>query len=395
MSMSKKLVEWQQANLLTAQQVDAIRHYEDNQPGATAFLWRYGLLGLGLLTIAIGLVAIVASNWNGIPAALKLGVHVTLNLGIAGLMYHWWQQGRAAEWRFEAILIVKSVLVLTLMALIGQIMHTQSLLEDTLLLWWGLITPMLVWLGRYRITYLLWTILTITVTCMNISYDYQSLYLFGVLIGMVQLYTLLPLFATWRINKPSWAEWGRKNALAISIVAVNMMLIFPFGYLHDVMYDTTAYRYLHARTAQSSTFQLYGWEIALVCNAVMTILIMAFRFKTVSPVTLFAKSDMAVRIVSANLLVILILCVLPEWFGWFMLYWLAVGYTGLRHDNRRVVSLAITALAARIIIVYFELTQSLMTTGILMILSGIGVLYMVKTYPRWRTAILSVTKGVR
>lgn len=59
MYLARKLAEWQEAGLLSADAAAAILAHETRQSRPYAL---YILGGLGALTIALGLVAIVASN---------------------------------------------------------------------------------------------------------------------------------------------------------------------------------------------------------------------------------------------------------------------------------------------------------------------------------------------
>lgn len=385
MNILKKLTEWQNVGLLTAEQRSAIVTYEDAQPSAAKFLWRYGLLGLGLLAILIGCIAIVASNWNIIPAFAKLGLHLVLNMGVAGYLYREWSQGRAQTWRFEAVLLLKSVLVITLMALWGQILQTQAPLGDTLLLWWVLITPMLVIFGRYRASFIVWIILSIHVLFMMF---YNKLHVFeflAILLTAVSL-TLItgPTLVSWQ-RKISWPSDMRQIAL-LTLVALANYMVFA---CNDAPF------YIDPDLTDLPWFVVHGRELAFAASLVVAYLLSVMRFKTLSPPDILQRSDSDVRFVFLHLILMLVLCFMPQWFGWFMLYWLGIGYIGLRRNNRKIVSIAMGFLAIRILVFYFEITHSLMTTGILMMISGLGVLYLVKTYPRWRAAILSVTGGTR
>ncbi|HEY1095811.1 MAG TPA: DUF2157 domain-containing protein [Alphaproteobacteria bacterium] len=376
MSIGKKLEEWQSAGLLTPEQMQNIRSYEADQPSAAKFIWRYGLLGLGLLIIMIGVVAIAASNWSAIPASLKLSIHLILSLIVAGGLFRMWNRSEQQLWRFEALLLFNATGVLTLMALLGQILQTQAPLEKTMLLWWTLITPMLLWLGKRRLSFILWTGLTIYVMATNLP-DIPWLNL-TVIIGLIQLYILLPLFNWWNTQKPGWSDHGRHAGVIASFIAINLFLVLPYNVSHDY------------KTAPDNTLESYAVEIALLLNIVLTFLIGFIRYRTLSIVTMWPQSNIWLRLTLAHLFFALCIYSMPGWFFWFILYWLIAGLVGLRMDDRKIVSLSITAIAIRMIVFYFEITQNLMTTGLLMIASGVGVIYLVKTYAQWRIALLNL-----
>src|SRR5690606_27245858 len=80
----KKLAAWAQEGLITPDQVSAIRAFEqDRKVGKTWIL--YGMAAIGVSAIGIGIVSIVAANWDLIPPRLKLGSYIfwQILLGIA------------------------------------------------------------------------------------------------------------------------------------------------------------------------------------------------------------------------------------------------------------------------------------------------------------------------
>jgi uncharacterized membrane protein len=367
MTHLKKLTEWEQAGLITADQSRSIRTYEAAQPNAAQFLWRHGLLGIGILIIAIGLVAIVASNWSAIPSSVKFITHLGFNLSLAGYLFYSWTQNNHRTARFESGLLILSALSLTFMALIGQIFQTQAPFSDSMLLWWALISPMLLLLGRSKASFLLWTILTITTLCLN-SPKQEWIILFITLL-LVQLGLLLPLFPFWNNYKPGWSAPARKAGF-VTLIALTNMVFFFFHY------EFTQY---------GAFVESWRWHVPVLANIGVT----AGLYYLAKRQTSLSLSDiMWIGLTAGHLILLAVLYWLPEWFGWFVIYWLIAGYVGLRLDDRRIVTLAITAIALRIIVLYFSLTHSLMATGLIMIFSGLGVIYIVKTYPRWRAVLV-------
>lgn len=367
MTHVKKLTEWEQAGLITADQSRAIRTYEANQPNAAQFLWRHGLLGIGILIIAIGLVAIVASNWSAIPHSVKFVTHLIVNIGLAGYLFYMWTKDEHRTARFESGLLILSALSLTFMALIGQIFQTQAPFADSMLLWWVMISPMLLLLGRSKASFLLWTMLTITTLCLN-SPKQEWIILFVTLL-LAQIGLLMPIFPFWNEHKPGWSAPARKTGFATLVILTNMVFFFFHDEFSQYGPFTTSWR----------------WYVPLLANIAITAgLYVAAKRQT----TLSITDHLWVALTAGHFILLTILYWLPEWFGWFVVYWLIAGYVGLRLDDRRIVTLAITAIALRIIILYFTLTHSLMATGLIMIFSGLGVIYSVKTYPRWRAFLV-------
>jgi uncharacterized membrane protein len=369
MSYLKKLTEWEKAGLIAAEQSHAIRNYEEEQPSAAQFLWRHGLLGIGILIIAIGLIAIVASNWSAIPASAKFITHLVLNLSVVGYLFYLWLKNNHRTPRFESGLLVLSALSLTFMALIGQIFQTQAPFSQSMLLWWLMISPMLLILGRSKASFLLWTGLTILTLCLNAPR--QEWVILFITLFLAQAGLLLPVFSWWHDNKPGWADPARKIGFIILIIMVNI----TFFSNHYIVFDHVTFRHY------------FSWNGPILVNMALAA---GLYYIAKQRHLLTSRMDHVwFALAIGHFILLALLYWLPAWFGWFVIYWLIAGYIGLYLDDRRIVTLAITAIAMRVIILYFDLTHSLMATGLMMIFSGIGVIYIVKTYPRWRAFLVN------
>ncbi|MDZ4082942.1 MAG: DUF2157 domain-containing protein, partial [Bdellovibrionales bacterium] len=79
--LDSKLGDWQKAGLIDSTQVEKIRTYEASLPESSWIL--SSLLILGTLIVGIGVISLVASNWDQIPNFVKLCVNFIV-LGIVG-----------------------------------------------------------------------------------------------------------------------------------------------------------------------------------------------------------------------------------------------------------------------------------------------------------------------
>lgn len=86
MKLPAKLAQWQQAGIIDSEIAARILAHEARaqaQAGGRPYLL-YAVLGLGALSLCIGLISVVAANWDGIPAGAKLALDLLLLLGLAG-----------------------------------------------------------------------------------------------------------------------------------------------------------------------------------------------------------------------------------------------------------------------------------------------------------------------
>src|SRR5688572_26241986 len=80
MSLDRKLADWLSAGVIDEGTRDRIAAYEHAQRRPYAL---YALIGLGGGTVALGLVSVVASNWDSIAGGVKLSGDLILGVLLA------------------------------------------------------------------------------------------------------------------------------------------------------------------------------------------------------------------------------------------------------------------------------------------------------------------------
>src|ERR687891_2495801 len=124
MRLDRKLEAWQAAGVLGPHQVEAIRAYEREQ-GDSASRWVvWALAAAGGLAVAVGLIAVVAANWEEIPDAVKL---VAMGAAMLAALYDAARRyGREPTWPFDLLLLVHAPLPLAMIGLVAQIYHLSG-----------------------------------------------------------------------------------------------------------------------------------------------------------------------------------------------------------------------------------------------------------------------------
>lgn len=152
--LDKKLIEWQSHGLLSGSQVSAILSYEDSLPKIN---WaQIGFLILGLGTIALGVISLIAYNWSEIPNSIKLTVGFALLFGIAIAVY---QTGLRKNIALHNGLIALLMLyVFAMIGLIAQVYHLSGPGYQTGLVWSAL-TLLLVTCAGHILVPALWTLI--------------------------------------------------------------------------------------------------------------------------------------------------------------------------------------------------------------------------------------------
>lgn len=141
----RKIKAWQAAGLIDADTADRIRAWESSHARPIG-LW--AIIGLGALTIGLGVISVVAANWDAIPGTARLALHLAALLLIAA--FTWWRlpRGGLIDPYSDALLFVTAVLGLTFFGHLGQVYQTSSPLWQPLLAWLVLFSPLLVLFGR-------------------------------------------------------------------------------------------------------------------------------------------------------------------------------------------------------------------------------------------------------
>ena len=150
----RKLKAWQAAGLIDAPTGDRIRAWEA-QNSKPLGLW--ALIGLGALAIGLGLVSVVAANWDAIPGTVRLAIHFALLVGLSGFML-WQARSRPLSngYFHDAMIFILAALGLTFFGHVGQVYQTSSPLWQPLALWMLLFSPLLLGFGRGWLAAALW-----------------------------------------------------------------------------------------------------------------------------------------------------------------------------------------------------------------------------------------------
>lgn len=372
MNIAKKLELWQQEKLLSIEQTKAILSFE-SQSRKPIFM--YYLLALGLFCIGLGIVSLIASNWQMIPAPIKLFLDLVLLLGVAWGLYDTNAKGKL--WVFEGLTLFYAILILASIGLIAQIYQIQPDGYKAYLLWSILVFPMVIYTSRIALPIIWLPVLSVS--------------------GL-DLLDNIPFFA--RIMD----ILGRSFPFAISISGI-LVLSFVYRFLA-----------VNFRTRLASLIK--SMKFWLVFDIVIMILIMDFlggnSFHTDFGSKLFNHGNQWSTLVIAILIIgtvgfgyfsnkhnysRLLTCVMAILLGFSLIYivlpnnetmlnlWgfllsssvlcCLVAYALLK-SRRRLLNLTTALIALRIFIVYLQVFGTLLLTSIGLIVSGfvfLAILY--------------------
>jgi len=378
MFLARKLKKWSENQLISEGQAQAILAFEKNSGRARI---HFGLGGLGVLSILLGIVSLIAANWDVFSPTTKLVNHTLLNVVLAGVILKFFQK---PSWIREILVTVLAGLVMTYIALVGQVLQTQAPLWQPLGVWLVLVTPMLLLYARFSGIVAVWLgiigVFSHSFALNVLTEPQQQVFFAGlpfalfIAFGFQKVKTVLPNW-TFPVHRVFWV---------LIVLGTSLAQIF-----------------WHQSTSASHAW-LHIPMASVVAAGVGTLLVFLLNSAARHNLAPFWSGDTrewdAVLVVSYILGALPILLSPHPALGFvgalmFCLYWLFLGGMGLRLGIDRLWSFAVFAVGARIFIAYIQIMGSLAIQGLGFIFTGVIFLALawttrkiMQTKPRWLMA---------
>lgn len=201
MSLAKKTNRWVEQHIITTEQAQAILNFEKSRNNGT--FWRIAFIIAGLL-IGLGIISLVAANWEYLPNALKLLGAFAL-LGGTSYATYWHLQQENKGWK-EFFAILSFLLVAATIGLIAQIFN-QGGGWQSFALAWALLGLPFVFVSRSTFFHMCWLVLffsqfdlewlgdcfkTLSSSTLSLGILCALCYAFGQLDKRFNTYTLFP-----------------------------------------------------------------------------------------------------------------------------------------------------------------------------------------------------------
>lgn len=345
MSLERRLSNWIEAGLIDEAAAGRILAYEqrDRRP---VLMW--ALAGLGLLAVALGVLLLIAANWDRIADWVKLGLHMLLLLG-AGLGA-WRAERHNRPWLTEGLLFLFAGLAVGGIALQAQVYQLTGPQWQMLLVWLAIAGPAL-WLGgTTRLTGLLLVLMALAGPMLmaidNWRRDGFWLLAQGLAMAVPVLLVLASLLATAR--RPGFRQVLRQSGVA--------GILFGASIVHLVWADD-----LSASTALDNAIRLSPVLLAVVATVwlarrdpaafpqpLVVPLLVVPLLATVVALTIPHPDQILSRIVGIIV------------YGGL---WALVARGAIKAGHNGLFATAVAAIAVRIFLVYLELFGSLAATG--------------------------------
>jgi uncharacterized membrane protein len=368
MALERQLQRWTEAGLLEPRQAQRILEFEH---GRERPMLLYAVAGLGGLAIAVGIVSIVAANWDDIPGRVKIGIDLSL-LGAGGVaIAH--SSARWPTWLREAALLALYGLTLASIALVGQVYQLG---------------------GSARVALSVWSLLTAPLMLLGTTGFASVVWLLG-------LQTTIAVWMSWLSERPLTAEgWALTGT---SLVPWLLLAVGDSAWLRRF------------RPNYASTFVAVAWAELVLCASIgvnafydnaqtepWNSLWLGFAIGA-GVLALFwyrHQAEPNVQLSTGLLGACLVATYLPARLSpgdWdlvaallFMGLWLLVALAA--HHTRRywLMNLATAVIGGRILIVYFEVFGSLLDTGLGLVGGGVVTLLLVWSWWRARRSLQQV-----
>lgn len=360
---ARKIEAWHKAGLIDAATRDALLAHEDAHARPVA-LW--AVFGIGALAIGLGLISVVAANWEAIPAQLRLGVHFALIAGaLAGLVLGAERLARVSPAMPEALLFIAGALGLSFFGHLGQVYQTSSPLWQPLGLWLVMFAPILLMMGQS------WLVAaSVMGACIWGAWDYADNALrfvsgadmslgHALWLALVTAAPVLmaPLAAWLRGRSVRRAFWRRLEQAALAYGVAGASFVCAAAGMGGLRGEALA----------AEPAMLLRGAIGIAAGAAL-----AWARPGIS-------GRMAGAIIAgagAAMMLALALASLPSGRDvagalLFMALWAGIGAAALAAGWRGVFQLAVSVIALRLIILSFELASDLLLSGFGLIISGL------------------------
>ena len=165
MNIEKKLNLWVEKNLMEDSQKQAILKYEANIKNRALL---YMLLFLGGFCLCLGIISLIAYNWQIVPSAIKLIACFMILAGLGGTAVVSLLDNR--QLLSETLLWVYALLLLGSIGLISQIYQLTAHGAQALLFWTIIIIPLLPFVRRVWLPFF-WLPM-FAVSLLDVLFDY-------------------------------------------------------------------------------------------------------------------------------------------------------------------------------------------------------------------------------
>ena len=355
----RKLRSWVAAGLIDAETAARIGEYEaaNSRP-----LGLWAAIAIGALAIGLGIISVIAANWEDVPGLVRLSIHFALMAGLGGyIALRGDVLARDHGWWLEAALFIIGLLGMTFFGHIGQVYQTNSPLWQPLAAWLALFAPLLLMRGQSWLVAAL-VMGTAIYACWDYALQFDSWRHRGPtphwawISAVMAMPVLAAPFAAamrGRSNRPVFWKRVEQIALAYGVGGASLVIIAAGVDDFDEQIMSLASQSVRA---------------AIACVAGLLVVFARRGISGLMSGAILAGagviSFLAFPIAGSDLMGGVL----------FMVLWTGIAFAALQAGWRGVFQLAVGVIALRLIVLSFELASDLLTSGFGLILAGLMIL---------------------
>jgi hypothetical protein len=373
MSLSKQLSRWHEAGLIDARTQEGILEFEARRARPRMV---HALAALGAVSIGVGIISMVAANWDGISPSIKLGADLMLAAALALGAYQ--AVRRRASLLAEALGIVYYLFTLASLGLVGQVYQLGTPTWQALATW-SLVTLPLAFLLRSYLAGALWFIgfgTSYVITLTEVLEDLEPHTLRDdaavALISAWPLVVMLVARVPWLFAFDGPGQARRRFLHAVDVcswgVIVTAGFLVPFAFYTHVGSDDTldvglvgvAGACLALHFCQRRCLHAASKRAQLGVSLVLGVSWLTFSLGAGVPHPELALVGALLQVFYLGLL----------------------AFTSLELGWARTFHLLTAVIALRILIIYFEVFASMLSTGLGLITGGVLTLFLAWLWKR-------------
>lgn len=376
-NVKKRLQVWRDHGLISESELQNILAFEDS-PSNHSWI-SFGVAGIGITTLATGVISLIASNWDYFNDAFKLTVYFILQIGVGTAFLRYEKKVGLVR---EALLTLFALLFWAGIGLFSQIYNLSAPPHQAMLLWVCLTLPATLY-SNSRLLCSLWCFTAGMTGVFWHSPTDPNHYLGGATTTFILLTTFgIGTHSVGLIREPLRTAsifWGIGLLLALITPFTNLIWTTPRGLVREVV----------------------GVQPSLVgpwCAVALAVAVSLLR-PNIPPLVKKLTALLFVTTGAYYSSIVFTDPLLPRWFGqlWgaggFIAVWSVAATTAAAASMKRLFDIASFVIAVRFIVIYFEVFGDLSTTGIGLIISGAVILSVVFMWNRGRQAVTGKLGG--
>ena len=353
----KKLTEWREAGFISDSQLASIQKYEEER--APKNIAAYTIITLGAIVICIGVISLIASNWEDLGDFAKLFLDFCILGALSYFIYR--HKDTEKKWILETLLISYFILILASIGLISQIYNTGGEFYQAAFFWCVITLPIVLHSTGKATTHIWFVAAIFSITSMLLEtvngFKEEEILL-------TWTYSILPIlfltisFPLRAANIDSLQVFGRTSLFWSVFGFLSGSIFLSFLGIWDenrILHSVEIVQGLLLITLLLSGISLY---FSLLQNKKLAILLMiglgSYIFLFCSHIFSFSS-----QFLDAFL---------------FIIIWFSAGFIFHVLESKRLFEFAIVSIGLRFLVAYFQLFTSLIFTAFGLIISGLLII---------------------